>query len=387
MPFHNETAPPNGPIARQSVLALFFVFPLLIASVSAQPPTYSVLNLGTLGHPASWALGLNNFGQVVGYSGTDPFNERGFRTAPNSPINPLTDDLGAASRRATAVNDLGEATGVLRTIPAHAYRTAPNAAVNPATDDLGSFGDVSGGAAINELGEVVGSSQDSNFVRYGFRTGPHQPITPESNLGPPQTEPSGINNFGEVVGQVFVSPRLISFRTAPRSPINLINDDIGSLGGTAASATDINDAGQVVGHSAIAGDTATHAFRTGPRADINPATDDLGTLGGQTSNAFAVNEAGVVVGGSLLAVPGQGHAFVYFDRMYDLNDLLDSSGAGWILLQATAINELGQIAGGGLFNGEQRAFLLTPIPEPPAIVLLLGLVFGVVYLWRLRRTE
>lgn len=46
--------------------------------------------------------------------------------------------------------------------------------------------------------------------------------------------------------------------------------------------------------------------------------------------------------------------------LYDLNSLIPPE-SGWVLKEASAINDLGQIAGHGLYQGEQRAFLLTPI--------------------------
>lgn len=74
-----------------------------------------------------------------------------------------------------------------------------------------------------------------------------------------------------------------------------------------------------------------------------------------------INSSGKVVGCSTLAGPPIKHAFVYSDgAMRDLNDLLVDSGAGWVLEVASAINNLGQITGWGSFNGEQRAFVLTP---------------------------
>jgi hypothetical protein len=46
------------------------------------------------------------------------------------------------------------------------------------------------------------------------------------------------------------------------------------------------------------------------------------------------------------------------------------ANSGWTsLFQATDINNHGQIAGIGTINGEMHAFLMTPVPEPPSLVL------------------
>ncbi len=53
--------------------------------------------------------------------------------------------------------------------------------------------------------------------------------------------------------------------------------------------------------------------------------------------------------------------------MLDLNTLLGPD-SGWFLSSANAINDR-DTAGVGMFDGQSRGFLLTPIPEPSAIVL------------------
>ncbi len=69
--------------------------------------------------------------------------------------------------------------------------------------------------------------------------------------------------------------------------------------------------------------------------------------------------------------------------MIDLNDLIPSN-SGWMLADAKAINDSGQIVGYGFdINGEQHAFLLTPIPEPSTLALLsLAFISFLAFAWR-----
>jgi probable HAF family extracellular repeat protein len=90
------------------------------------------------------------------------------------------------------------------------------------------------------------------------------------------------------------------------------------------------------------------------------------------AQALAVNNNGQVVGtsgGNNLGHPI--HAFVWnsVTGMQDLNGLLDQSGAGWELEYANDINDHGQIVGSGWGPNGYHAYLLTPVPEPSALVL------------------
>src|SRR5213080_1236416 len=84
--------------------------------------------------------------------------------------------------------------------------------------------------------------------------------------------------------------------------------DIGTLGGDAAEAWDINDAGQIVGDSEAFG--LSHAFLW-----QDGTMTDLGTLGGirGLSGAYGINEAGQVVGYSYTQSYGMEHAFLWQD--------------------------------------------------------------------------
>lgn len=125
----------------------------------------------------------------------------------------------------------------------------------------------------------------------------------------------------------------------------------------------MNDSGQVVGMSFPAGSTDHHAFLYD-----GITMRDLGTLGGSYAEAYDINNSGQVVGYSDSDTARC--AFLYDDgKMVDLNTLLPAY-SGWLLQDAKGINDLGQIVGSGYINGEQHAYLLTSIPEPATLSLL-----------------
>jgi probable HAF family extracellular repeat protein len=122
----------------------------------------------------------------------------------------------------------------------------------------------------------------------------------------------------------------------------------------------INDVGQVVGISDIGGGFV-HGFRTAPGGKIT-ADSDLGTLGKDLVFPSDINNSGQVVGQADVSGSLYGHAF-FADAtgpLVDLNDVIPA-GSGWELTDAQGINDRGQIAGTGTINGQDHAFLLTPI--------------------------
>ncbi len=359
---------------------------------------YSLLDLGTLGGASSRADGINSSGQICGggggtiNQGTNPRTV--FATTGARALDPLTDNMGdfggfyAVARR---INDLGEVIGEAADADGtyHAFRANVGEVLDINVHDMGTFGGENSMAQdINNAGQVVGYAQNSAGKYRAFRTSGSTIVASDDlgTLGGSNGRARGINSSGQVTGVSDLSGDEMShaFLTKPNSPIDPGTDDLGTLGGTSSYGTDVNDAGQVVGNSKKV-DGIQHAFRTAPNSPINPATDDLGTLGGDRSYARAINSAGLVVGWSDVPFITNWHAFLYRDsEMLDLNYLIDPS-LGWELTYAADINDAGQIVGHGEINGFRHAFLLTPVPEPSTIILLLTGALGFL-VYRKRRS-
>jgi probable HAF family extracellular repeat protein len=178
-------------------------------------------------------------------------------------------------------------------------------------------------------------------------------VTDLGTLGGGVSYGYGLNDRGQVTGMCY---------NGEYQAFLYSNGKMTSLGTRTTFGYSINNNGQITGQLPF-GANNPHAFLYS-----NGVMKDLGTLGGSVSTGCGINDSGQITGtcdGSI--------AFLYSNGlMTDLNTLIDPS-SGWILHQGFGINNLGQITGRGMNpDGYERAFLLTPVPEP-CTLLLLGL--------------
>jgi probable HAF family extracellular repeat protein len=242
--------------------------------------------------------------------------------------------LGGTTSEAMALNDAGQVVGssTLANGQTHAFLYSGGTMT-----DLGTLGgNFSQAAGINSAGQVVGQSTDANGNTRAFLSSGGGPMTDVGDLGGNYAAAFGINDAGTFVGSSYFTPTGSQQFAFVSSPTGL--KSLGALGGPFSSANAINASGQIAGEANTP--DADHAFLYS-----NGVMKDLGTLGGGSSAGRALNGLGVVVGSSDTANNAAIHAFVYSNGvMSDLGALVPGFDSF-----AYGINDAGQIV--GLANG------------------------------------
>lgn len=348
-----------------------FVAAIAIAG-SARATTYSITDLGTLGGTTSYAFDVNIHGDVVGSSKLPNGEPRAFLYQGGVMTDLGVLDVGHTFSQAYGINDSGSVVGISTALDPNGdfNHSRPFVYSGGNMSLVGSFGGDYGWANdINEAGHIVGISAYTNGITHAFvkafgtmiDLGSFSPTTFDYSIA------YGINDVGAVAGY---STTTQTFSEAfLHHNGNLEN--LGNLGGSSRGFA-VNDSDQVTGASVIDANGHERAFLW-----ENGAMTDLGvTSGAVTSQGLDINNLGHVVG-TLVFDPNNGehnHGFLYRDgMMIDVNTLLPPN-SGWLLRDAQAINDIGQIVGFGNINGEQHAYLLTPVPEPSVIDILLPLL-------------
>jgi len=381
-------------IIATSIAASSLLAGLAIAQPHAQPPRYTVTDLGFVGIGQPYFITNNSIvsGGATAPDGTDHavLWYKGRR------IDIGTPGLGGLNSVAFGANERGQAVGEAETSTPdpngedfcgfHALGISPfhntcppflweNGVMTP----LPTLGGNNGVAnQINNRGEAAGGAENTTRdpgcpAPYVFQ------VRPASwEKGKIQELPTvagdlnglalAISDNGQVVGA--------SGDCGPFNEINFFNllprhallwqkgvvTDLGNLGGTGHGngnlALDVNNQGQVVGYSDLKGDTNFHAFLwTG-----ETGMQDLGTLPGDVSSqAVSINDAGEVVGVSLDASFNPRAYLRWGGVMIDLNTLIPADSPLFLIV-APSINARGEIAGLAVekSTGKAHAFLATP---------------------------
>jgi probable HAF family extracellular repeat protein len=314
---------------------LYIVLSTFAFASASYGQSYSVIELNFPGGTYSSAAGINNKGDVVGTG----YTSNGFEHAFLYSGGQMTDIgiLAGDWSEADAINDNGQIVGSSQLYPSFIYSEG-------AITALPTF---NGGAvsvtAINKTGEAV-----------GYYDGPYGPAALVYSGGNWTNILNPLFSYYSYAYDINTGRQIVVNEVAPFNGFEGayqysggVGTALGSLGG-ASHGSAINGIGQIVGWSETNRGGVHHAFT------YNGVTmSDLGTLGGN-SEAYALNNKGQIVGASA------GHAFLSTNGvMVDLAALVP--GSGWVLTEALGINDRGEIVGNGTNpSGQSRAFLLGP---------------------------
>jgi probable HAF family extracellular repeat protein len=337
-----------------------------------------LVDLGTLGGSYSYAYAVNDSGQVVGESQTAGGAAHAFSWTQKDGMVDLG-TLGGGWSGAVAVNDSGQVVGWSWTAGStndHAFSWTQEGGMV----DLGTLGWASGAAAVNDSGQVVGWSSTA-IDEHPFSWTRQGGMVDLGTLGGTYAGSwaSAVNSSGQVVGSSSTDIPVNCDYCGAREEVHAFSwtqdggmVDLGTLGGTDSYANAVNDSGQAAGASRIAGNYplgALHAFSWTQKGGMV----DLGTLGGTDSYANAVNDSGQAVGASRIAgnYPfGALHAFSWTQK----GGMVDLGTLGGTDSYANAVNDSGQAVGQSSTagNAEIHAVLwqIVTVPGPPAALVL-----------------
>jgi probable HAF family extracellular repeat protein len=225
---------------------LGFAVPSLVEAQSR-----TIIDLGTLFGYDTEATGINAAGQVVGFSYLGNFTAatHAFLYTPATQLQPGTlkdlETLGGSVSSALGINDSGQVVGfsnlsdscgVLPSLNScyHAFLYTPATQSQPATmKDLGTLGgSFSAAAAINDSGQVVSYSVTSNGATHAFFYS-GATMMDLGTLGGPESRAYGINAAGQIVGESYTSANTehaFLYTPATQSQAATMTD-LGTLGG------------------------------------------------------------------------------------------------------------------------------------------------------------
>jgi probable HAF family extracellular repeat protein len=331
-------------------VALLLGLGLAGISQAADPPRYSLTDLGTLGGSTSAGYGINARGQVTGTaSTTGNLHTHAFRYGRCSMQDLGT--LGGSNSTGEGINASGEVTGnsdIAGNATFHAFLYT-----NGVMKDIDPFGSSSSssGSSINASGQITGDEQSLAFL---YSNGSMQIL--QSTLGY-YSYGSGINASGVIVGggDLFFDPGNSAFVYVDGASVSV------GFGGDSSSGAAINDSGWITGTADFIPYGNTHAFLSNEVQGV-----DLGTLGGSNSYGEGINAGNEVTGSSDIPGEASTHAFLYSNgKMLDLNTLDKTSRlAKYVTLtDAPGINDKGWIVANGvdLRTGKEHAFVLKPV--------------------------
>ena len=206
---------------------------------------------------------------------------------------------------------------------------------------------------INTLGSYVGTYITGTRSHAFFQKGDvFYDLGTLSSADLSDSEAHDINDFDQIVGGS------IDYTTNTIHAFLWEKGQMKDLGGDCSMALGINSSGQIVGNSIVSpGHSNGILWQNGKMTVLD------------VEDAWDINNVGQILCGSGSLKDGESNFLYEAGNYYALDDLVLNLD-GWSMLDGYSINDLGQIVGSGYIDGEEQAFLMTPVPEPGIWVLL-----------------
>ena len=339
---------------------------------------YQLIDLGTLGGAQSTLAGgraLNNHGTLVGCADTSTPD-------PNYPnFNPFLSPFGADrfifhtfEFNDASMTDMGALPGAnsscegFLTDEGLIVGGSENGLIDPLTGwpameavawhngqviNLGTLGgNESFAIGANDRGQVVGAAAnavpDPFSVFFGWGTQTRAFLWTQAlgmqdlgTLGGPDALATNVNNRGQVFGASYTSdvpnsltgiPPFDAFLYEKGEMIDIPN----GFGGTQVNPFGANNRGVLIGNASFADEVTSHPFLWSKGNFI-----DLGTFGGTFGEAIWINDAGAVTGQAATPDNSAVHAFLWKNRVLTDIGTVDGDGCS----DGLSINSANQIVG------------------------------------------
>lgn len=257
-------------------------------------------------YPSNAAYGINDAGQVVGVGNTQDGRSIGLLWQKGT-VTELGSLPGFSDIWPRAINNAGQVVGYA--YPKDRGFEAGHAFLyrDGQMTDIGTLLDrpYSAANAINNTGQIVGEWRDANRFSWAFLYSKGQVSTLPVPSGIPSSEATDINDAGQVIGQLYTPgpiQQAVIWQNGKMQNLRM------PTGFNNSSVMGINNAGDIVGYASRGFTAEGRAFlwRDGAAIDLN---ETIPANSGWILNwASDINEAGQIVGTGKLA--GQEHSFL-----------------------------------------------------------------------------